>query len=61
MPFEELMRQFAVLLGRALARRWLRQRGLLKPSEGNSDPTTGAAAADSQSPPATPQVASDCD
>src|SRR5207302_2444 len=35
MPLDDLMRQFADLVGRALARRWLRQRGLAPPQDGD--------------------------
>jgi hypothetical protein len=31
MHVEELMNQFAELVGRAMARRWLRQRGVIAP------------------------------
>ena len=35
MSSDDLMQQFADLVGRALARRWLRKRGLVAPPEGD--------------------------
>jgi hypothetical protein len=59
MPPEELMRQFAAVVGGALARRWLRQRGLVPPPQGNSGPITQEAAPESRSPPTGPHAGGD--
>jgi hypothetical protein len=62
MSHEGLMRQFAALVGGAIARRWLRQRGLIPPLEGDRGPrATTEEATDSASPPSRAPAAGDGD
>ena len=56
MSLEELMRQFAALVGEALARRWWRRRGPAPPPAGDPGTATGGAAAESQGRPSRPSA-----